>query len=664
MRQDIQSVKEDIRTRSDIVEVVGVYVRLQKAGKDYKGLCPFHSDKRPSLHVSPSMQIYKCYSCGEGGDVFTFIQKIEKLDFIESLEWLARRAGISFHRQQIGGETASGKREQMLEINLLTRDFFQEQLKKSKDAQEYLSSRGILKETQERWDIGFATPEWDAFTEFLIRKKLDIQIAVELGLVKPRKSEGSGWYDSFRNRIILPIHDMNGQPIAFGGRSLSSDEPAKYINSDNSIVFDKSRSLYGLYFARKIIGKEIPPVFVEGYLDVISAHQAGFNQCVATLGTSMTEAHARSLARYSPKVIICYDRDEAGIKAAQRGAMIWEELGIEGSDVRITQLPDGQDPDSLLMQPDGISQFQRSLDAALGRVDFQLAQILLRHNLETEEGKQSALAEGITLLGTVKVLSKRSRYADKLARLHPLASIGSIDRAIAQIMQDAATASDKLKGGEAPRAQGYPLTEQMNGGPLREQPPLPPYRPEWGQFRRATGWKYGNRSLEAPLPVQKLRGTEKAERQLLRALFSAEWRINLLSRLNSELMATQEGAFLLELIARTPPESDGNLSPAAILERAEEERNTGEETETALHAEYTAKISQFLREILEESSYLVSNESITEEAIADCLTKLQKGKAELTKSELARQLRQEMSADKQRILLEKYHKQVRELRGN
>ncbi|HLJ54842.1 MAG TPA: DNA primase, partial [Chthonomonadaceae bacterium] len=301
--RDLQAIKEEVRARSDIVEVIGGYTRLKRAGKSWKGLCPFHADKKPSFDVSPALQYYTCWSCGEKGDVFRFIERKENLDFMGALEFLARRAGIPFERRALSGEHL-GEREQMAAINALAVSYFREKLAASQDAQNYLARRGILKQTQEQWDLGFAPPEWEGLAYYLQRKRADLGIAARLGLIRAR--EGGGHFDTFRNRLIFPIHDLQGRVVAFGGRAMG-DDPAKYLNSDQSPLFDKSRTLYGLVFARNTISPATPAVFVEGYVDVITAHQAGFRQCVATLGTSLTEEHARLLARYSPRVIICYD---------------------------------------------------------------------------------------------------------------------------------------------------------------------------------------------------------------------------------------------------------------------------------------------------------------------------------------------------------------------
>ncbi|CEK13484.1 DNA primase [Chthonomonas calidirosea] len=676
MLRDLQALKEEIRAHNDIVDVIGTYVRLQRAGKDYKGLCPFHDDKRPSFHVSPTLQIYKCYACGEGGDVFKFIQKMENLEFLEAMEWLAKRAGIPFDRHRLSGEGTS-RREQMLALNRLALEFFCQQLQQHEEAKAYLLNRGVLHETQKLWELGYAPASWDALLTYLKKKGADLSLAAALGLIKSRKLEGSGFYDTFRHRIIFPIHDIGGNIIGFGGRALDPAEPAKYINSDASLLFDKSRVIYGLHFARRKLARDVPPVFVEGYLDVIAAHQAGFTQCVATLGTAFTEHHARILSRYSPKVIICYDSDEAGLRATFRAAIIWESLGIEGAEVRVARLPTGEDPASLLQQPNGIEEFQRALDHAVPRIDFLLERILERHNVQTETGRSDALAEAIALLATVEKLSVRARYADRIAFLHPLFGKTGVERVIEQILADIETAALHLRGGQAPRTLGYPLTEEANRGPLREQPPLPAFRPTSlpqapaSSLRNALPGRTTKRgpsstpqspsNVQEPLPPQQLSRAEKAERQLLRALFSAEWRLRLLEYLRPELMVTPYGVKLLDWIAHTPPQADGTIDPRPLLDRAlAEEAQSSEKTSS----QNSFPFSRFLLEILQDSAYLVSNEALRSEVVDGCLQQLQSYLLEREKRELAQRLQQAVSEAERRDLLEQYHQKVRLIRGS
>ena len=726
MERDLQDIKEEIRARTDIVEIIGQYTRLKRTGKNWTGLCPFHADKRPSFSVVPDLQIYKCFSCGEGGDLFKFVQKKENLEFIEAIEVLAKRAGIPFERRGFSKEKA-GEREQMLEINQLAVRFFQDRLTKSQEAQTYLAGRAILKETQDKFDVGFAPPDWEGLTYYLQQHRVDMTVALKVGLIRSRQQEGRGYYDFYRNRLMFPIHDVNGNVVGFGGRAMG-DETPKYLNSEDSVLFNKSRTLYGLYFARKKLSGEIPAVFVEGYVDVIATHQAGFTQCVATLGTSMTEDHARMLARYNPRAIICYDGDSAGIKATLRGAGVWESIGVEGAEIRVARMPAGDDPDSLLRRGE-TSAFQNALDSAILRVDYQMELALKQHDTQTEEGRDAALAEIIPILASVRSLSSRDRYAQRLAHLHPSYRY-NIGRAIEQILADAATYSKQSKSGNAPRERGYPLSEATNRGPLSEQASAPVYHPanpqqhwpmtqsvapkrqsypsdrssssegygkSW-EGKSGNGYRDKKRFEKGPigdptppsLRPPTLSGTEKAERQLLRALFSPEWRLYILSRLHPAYLVTPYGRKLFELIARTPTSAEGTIEPYRILRLIEAEEEPEEETpeptplteiegiEDAeeipfpLQAEpnFTArkasvKLSDFLREILEDSPFLVSNELLNEVSVSDCIRRLQKLREEQSKRDLAETLqRTDLTPEQHRAYIEEYQKRMRAMRGS
>jgi DNA primase len=733
MERDLQDIKEEVRARTDIVEIISGYTQLKRSGKNWTGLCPFHADKHPSFSVSPSTQGYRCWSCGEKGDVFTFVQKKQNIDFMEALEDLAKRAGVAFERRGHNPQIASEK-EQMRELNRLAVEFYQDRLSRSDEARDYLAKRAILKPTQDQFEIGFAANEWEGLTFHLQKRRADLLLAAKMGLIKTREQErGGGFYDTYRNRVMFPIHDVQGDVIGFGGRAMSPDEKAKYINSEQSALFDKSRTLYGLFFAKGKLSEQRPPVFVEGYVDVITAHQAGFTQCVATLGTSMTEEHARILARYSKRVVICYDADNAGISATLRGATVWESLGVEGAEVRVARLPAGEDPDSLLKRGDTAA-FQAALDTAVPRVDFQIEIALRRHDLGSDAGKEEALAEVIPILASIRSLTQRDRHAQRLAHLHP-SSQYNLTRAIEAILADAATYAAQSGGGRSPRDRGYPRTEEANGAPLQEQPYPPTYRPasreRWGQFDPGTrnvvrkgdgsgpggygngygsgsgqsgyprnGSDYGGRSggygrgkdRNPPRPASDstppslqtpaLNGAQKAERTLLRALLAPETRANLLAQLDPKMLQTPQGQGLFAYVARTPANSEGGIDTLPLLrqiERDEEEADTqkdsGEkkgnsevEDEPAWQELQTRKrapkISEYLRDLLEDSGSVMSNEPLNEVVVADCIRKLHKYRADQDKFKLAELLnRPDLTPEQQTAIIEQYHQRMREMRG-
>ena len=698
MERDLQDIKEEIRARTDIVEIIGMHTRLKRSGKNWTGLCPFHADKNPSFSVVPSIGIYKCFSCGEGGDLFKFVSKKENLDFIETVEWLAKRAGIEFQRKGVNQERAS-EREQAFALNEIAARFFQDRLAKSPDAQNYLANRAILKSTQEQFQIGFAPPDWEAFAFHLQKQRQDMALALKIGLIKERREGGSGNYDTFRNRLMFPIFDVNGRVIAFGGRAMGEDK-AKYLNSEGSLIFDKSRTLYGLNFARKKLSGDTPAVFVEGYVDVITAHQAGFSQCVATLGTSMTEEHARLLVRYNPKVVICYDSDSAGIKATLRGAAVWESIGIEGAEVRVARLPAGDDPDSILKRGE-TARFQKALDEAIPRVAFQLELTLNAHDLATADGRADALAEAIPVLATVPHLTVRDRYAQQVAYLHTSFAYDP-NRATQQILADAAAYAQQSHA----RDRNYPLSEEANRGPLENQPPPPAHRPpsrdQWGKTEQwpntknvqngngsyganrpsggyggyGAGNGYGNSGgwrkrqpegpisdrTPVPLTAPSLSRAEKAERQLLRALFQPEFRAFLLGNIRTELLVTANGRRLFEIIARTPPADDGGVAPQFVLRRAEEAEETAESSEHSSEPP-PAKLSGFIRDVLEDFGSIVSKEPLNEAVLRACLRDLERHRDEQTRRELLRRA-ETPPTEEQQIAEREYQRRTREMKGS
>ncbi len=685
MARDLQQQKEEIRDRSDILAVIGQYTRLVRAGKNWKGLCPFHSDRNPSFYVNPQGQFYKCFSCGESGDIFTFIQKKENLDFLETMEYLAKRAGIEFERRESTPE-AKSEREEMFELNRLAVEYFKERLALSPDAQAYLAKRALLKPTQEQFDIGYAPPDWEGLSFYLQRKGANIPLAIKLGLLKSRAPANNGTYDTFRNRLMFPIHDLNQKVIAFGGRAMG-DDPAKYLNSEQSAIFDKSRTLYGLCFARKHLTEKNPPVFVEGYVDVITAHQAGFTQCIATLGTSMTEEHGRLLVRYSPKVIACYDGDAAGIKATLRASAIWESLGVENAEARIARLPAGEDPDSVIKRGD-TALFQKALDTAIPRVEYQIELALQSYDLDNMDERGNALKELLSILATISSLVDRDRYIQRYAYLHPTYAYNA-GRAIMQIAAEVEEIAVRTKGNISARQQGYPLTEQANRAPLAEQPQgeRPPTAPSQVPFPHTREYKGkgqnrrdASRRLSDPstpsTTLPQMTGAEKVERQILRGLFEADWRSLILSRLTSEQMVTPAGKQLFDRIARTPANAEGQIDKARLLHELEaEEENPNEEDDPfandhelkeryGLAENSPVKLSITIKDFLEESVSIVSNEPLSEASINDCIRRIGKYNEDRQKQELAQLLqRTDTSAEERAHYLRQYHQKVRELRG-
>ena len=343
---------DEVRSRIDLVSVVERYVTLKRAGGKLKGLCPFHQEKTPSFTVSPEIGRWYCFgSCAEGGDVFKFVQKIENLSFPEALERLALQANVTLTGRRNGTDAGlgdgprseAGEKDRIYRINALALRFYRETLGRSSVARNYLQERGLVHAAQENFSLGFAVDEWDGLCRFLTQKGVALADAEKAGLVTIGER---GTFDKLRGRLIFPIFDVQERPIAFGGRLIAEARPGqpKYWNSPETPVFSKSRTLYGLSRARKAIAAREQAIVVEGYTDVIACHQAGFENVVATLGTSLTEEHVQILARLASVVMLAFDADSAGLKAAGRAAQIFEAQEVE---VRVLDLPEGEDPDSL-----------------------------------------------------------------------------------------------------------------------------------------------------------------------------------------------------------------------------------------------------------------------------------------------------------------------------
>lgn len=409
---------DEVRERCDLVEIVSQYVNLRRSGRTMVGLCPFHNEKTPSFHVNPERQRWKCFGCGEGGDVFTFVQKIDNLTFREALEHLARKVGVEIRRTQQSAKVYTEK-DIILRVNNVACEFFRSQLRESSRALGYLERRGLSESTVEKYLIGYAPDSWDGLLNHLIKQRLDPAEAVKAGLLIARE-DGKGFYDRFRDRLIFPILDLSERIVGFGGRALG-DDPAKYLNTPETPLFIKSRTLYGLNRARRAISAEDRVIVVEGYMDAITAQEAGFENTVATMGTALTEDHVNIIARFTNNVVLAFDADSAGMAAALRSAPVFERAGLN---IRIISMPAGEDPDSLLRSGDR-STFSRLVERALPVADYRVKLVLSKHDLQTDEGKAAALKEAAGILAEVDSIVERERLIRYLARYHPNFATGT-----------------------------------------------------------------------------------------------------------------------------------------------------------------------------------------------------------------------------------------------
>ena len=339
---------QQVQQATDIVDLVSNYVALKQRGREFVGLCPFHDDSKPSMSVVPAKQIFHCFACGTGGGVFKWMQLYEKMSFPEAIRELAERANIPLPRDYQQHQVSPGlARQDLVSVVEQAADFYKRNLYTSagKQALEYARSRGLTDESIDKFGLGYALDSWDALANHLLKMGYSQDQLVAAGLCKARQ-KGSGCYDYFRNRLIFPIADAAGRTVAFGGRALAADEKAKYLNSPESTLFDKSSLVYGLKFARDGIVKNKQAVAVEGYLDVLLPLQAGVNNVVATLGTALTDRHVRLLTRYADETVLLFDSDAAGEKAAQRALEIFL---AQKAHVRVATIPTGKDPADMVI---------------------------------------------------------------------------------------------------------------------------------------------------------------------------------------------------------------------------------------------------------------------------------------------------------------------------
>ena len=377
-----EDVIEEVRSRNDIVSVISEYVKLQRKGSSYFGLCPFHNEKSPSFSVSPDKQMYYCFGCGAGGNVFTFIQEYENYSFPEAMKFLAERAGITLPEKEYSQEErrAQDLRTRILNVNKMAAKYYYYQLRteNGRQAMEYLKNRRLSDETIRSFGLGYSNKYSNDLYLYLKKQGVSDELLRESGLMNV--DERNGMYDKFWNRVIFPIMDVNNRVIGFGGRVMGDGKP-KYLNSPETAVFDKSRNLYGLNVARTARKKSM--LVCEGYMDVISMHQAGFKNSVASLGTALTTQHASLLKRYTDEVILTYDSDGAGIKAALRAIPMLKAAGIS---TRVLHMNPYKDPDEFIKTL-GPEAFQERMDQAENSFLFEISILERDFDMHDPEGK-------------------------------------------------------------------------------------------------------------------------------------------------------------------------------------------------------------------------------------------------------------------------------------
>ncbi len=447
----------EIRDRANILEVVSDYVSLKKAGKNYKGLCPFHSEKTPSFMVNEAKQMFHCFGCGEGGDVFAFLMKVAHYSFPQAVEQLAKRYGVTLPSRELtlSQKKEMAKRNLLFQINQIASEYYHQLLIQGKEAEEarrYLAQRGMGKEIIEEHRLGYSLERWDGLVQHFLDKKVSLELAWELGLILPKRREG--WYDAFRGRIIFPIFDIHRRVVGFGGRIVKTGEP-KYLNSPESAIYHKGETLYGLQVAKGYIPERECVIIVEGYFDLLTLHRYGFKYSVATLGTALTPQHIRILNRYTNNLITVFDSDQAGIQATLRTLPLFLEEEVFG---KMVLLPKGEDPDTFLRR-EGVEEFEKRVREAIPLIDFFFDQLMSQSDAKSIEGKVWIAQEGVQLLAKIRDPIRRDFYLKSLAeRLEVKESI------LYDLLRSSPKQRLKVQEGfkkQPVEARGFPRSEEL-----------------------------------------------------------------------------------------------------------------------------------------------------------------------------------------------------------
>jgi len=428
---------DEIKNRLDIVEFISTYVpSLKKAGRTYKGLCPFHSEKTPSFVVYADQQTWHCFgACSTGGDIFSFVMKQEGYDFVEALKFLAAKAGVALEERSPEQAESDKRRQKLLEMVSAAAQFYHKQLLQSPQAEfcrDYIARRGLSQDTMVTFQLGYAPNQWEGLKTDLLSRGYSEQEMIDGGLLVI-KDENRPGYDRFRDRFITPIRDVRGRVIGFGARALHDGQQPKYLNSPQSVLFDKSNILFGLDIAKNAIRDSEQAVIVEGYMDVLQAHERGFSNVVAEMGTALTERQLKQLKRFSSKFVLALDSDSAGSAATLRGidiarkallqpassiltaqGLIYHEMHLD-AEIKIASMPDGKDPDDVLKSDPDL--WRTLIETALPLVDYYIQIIIGKLDLNTAKGKSTAVKEILPLIKELSNSTEQTHYLQQLARL-------------------------------------------------------------------------------------------------------------------------------------------------------------------------------------------------------------------------------------------------------
>ena len=409
-----QSSINEVSRRTNLAELVSAYVHLKRNGTSHVGLCPFHKEKTPSFHVDEDKQLFYCFGCGAWGNVFDSVMRAENLDFVDALQFLAQRCGVTLEEEQNANRSQSDenaqRRKRILEMNRLAARHFYDNLTApdGESARAYMKKRGLTRQTAIKFGIGFAPDAWSDLLDYMKEKGYTAEEMIDAGLAK--KNDKGRIYDVFRNRLMFPIIDVRGNIIAFSGRALDADNPAKYLNSPETPVFYKSRNLFSMNFAKQTAAKE-GVILVEGQMDVISLYQSGFTNAIAGLGTALTDEQARLIKRYAGQVFVCYDSDEAGQKAAQKAIKILTEAE---NLVKVISLSGAKDPDEFI-QKKGVESFRKLIQSANESVEYQLLRLRQQYDIYDLSQKISFLEAAAKVLADIESEIAREAYIKRVS---------------------------------------------------------------------------------------------------------------------------------------------------------------------------------------------------------------------------------------------------------
>lgn len=541
-------VIEEVRMKNDIVDVISGYVKLQKKGANYFGLCPFHNEKSPSFSVSPGKQMYYCFGCGAGGNVITFLMEYENFSFPEALQFLADRSGVELPKLEYGKEAREQAdfKARLLEANKLAANYFYHQLKQPQGQLGYgylHDKRGLADETIRHFGLGYANKTSDDLYHYLKEKGFEDSFLKDTGLVTV---EERGGRDKFWNRVIFPIMDVNNRVIGFGGRVMGDGEP-KYLNSPETRLFDKSRNLYGLNYART--SREKAFLICEGYLDVISLHQAGFTNAVASLGTAFTVQHANVLKRYTEQVILTYDSDGAGVKAALRAIPILKEVGMS---IKVLNMKPYKDPDEFIKNL-GPEEFARRIEAAKNSFMFEIQVLKQNFEMEDPEQKTRFYQETARKLLQFGEPLERDNYLQAISREHmiPCEELRQLVNRMGMTMGLKAGESFTAQAGKGPGREGQNYDREAGSG-----------EGDGREAYRGRGGRDGSRSKK---PARE-DGIRRSQQLLLTWLIEAP---ELFEKIEGIITADDFVEDLYHQVAAAVFEGhrSGNLNPADILSR-------------------------------------------------------------------------------------------------